>query len=181
MTSISTVLSDAHLRAIGNVAVQWSILEYHMEQAIWALGSLATLNGRALTAQMGNKMRRDVIESLANEFIVDEALRDRLDKILSNVKELGGERNRVVHALWGSTSTPNAARAHTTTSYGTTKTVAKDWTPDEIDGLSARISKVSNDIRIILPLLGSWVQWATEEPLTPQSRRTSKVLPHDSP
>jgi hypothetical protein len=98
-------ISNRQLRAIGMVAVQWSLLEGHIKGLAHGLyGDDGT--GRAEFDQMVVfKLRHRMMRDLIDRKIM-EPFRTDLLGIVDSMGSLAGERDKIIHGTWSSTQPP---------------------------------------------------------------------------
>lgn len=85
---------------IGEVCVQWSILELQVERLIWHLSGVGPKEGRLITAKEDITPRLKRLKKLAAEkLIATEA--EEIRKLAGDIKEAKKDRHRVVHGLYG--------------------------------------------------------------------------------
>src|SRR5262245_35397875 len=89
------------LAAIGAVATSWALLEYRINQVIWAFSNVDDEDGACITAQIpsvGPRLR--ALVALAHRRRISEPLIKKLNSFTTDVDALGRQRNRVVHDPW---------------------------------------------------------------------------------
>lgn len=101
------LLSDDILAAIGHVAVQWSYLEEACALALMVLTGSSFNEMSCISANMNSSSRFNALLALAD--CLPEPERSELRAIVSAGKDLGGERNRIIHSAWRSTDSPDVA------------------------------------------------------------------------
>jgi hypothetical protein len=94
------------VKYIGRIAVEWSDLEWQMEDMIRLLMGTLLRNGRISTTGMNMRSRVMVATNFVQAQVyhneLDPAFLTRTIKIGKSITEkLEGERNKVVHGLWG--------------------------------------------------------------------------------
>ncbi len=89
--------------ALGNVCVQWAILEQRVEQVIWAFQGIDRKAGRRITAHMSSiRPRVNRILKEANNSTLTTRDKPALNRLACHIKDdLALERNWAVHGLWG--------------------------------------------------------------------------------
>jgi hypothetical protein len=90
-----------HLRLIGLVVTEFSLLESSMSLAMWALvGSPA--HGTALYYSInGTRARADALRAVAVETLGNDKVLDEFKDVLADFDRVAGQRNAVVHGQWG--------------------------------------------------------------------------------
>ncbi|HOP19715.1 MAG TPA: hypothetical protein PK585_06520 [Amphiplicatus sp.] len=99
--------NDAQLAAIGAVAWEWSILEYHLEVILARLALAPDFPTRAVTNNLAIDNRLSAIKSLLalhreryRHRIVSEKLDEAIISMMPRVAALKGKRNTIVHRVW---------------------------------------------------------------------------------
>src|SRR5581483_9550408 len=91
-----------HLAAIGATAVTWSAIESAMELTILGLYEIDAGRGLVLTSNLSFHARMSLLRILANEgAITDPHLAEEMKAIIPRLDAGFGERNTIVHGLWG--------------------------------------------------------------------------------
>jgi hypothetical protein len=104
-------LGDAHLRAIGAICVNWSVIEMAMEIAILGLYEIDTGRGLPLTANIGFQSRLALLRILATQGAIKDAENSKAcTKILNRIADAYPQRNAAAHGLWEPTKVPQVAR-----------------------------------------------------------------------
>jgi hypothetical protein len=100
-SKITNLLSQDQLAALGEVAANSAELE-------WMLGFIVMwclrLNGTQTRAIIGDALlgkRITVLETVGDENLPDQALKNEFKVIIERMKELSGNRNTVIHGTWG--------------------------------------------------------------------------------
>jgi hypothetical protein len=93
--------TDAHLTAIGRVALNWANVELRLARALWALAGLDRKFGTCLTAQIPNSARMlDALSALANLRGASNAALRKINKFAERTFGLQEQKNRAVHDTW---------------------------------------------------------------------------------
>lgn len=97
------VLSDAHLRAIGMVAANWSRLEVTL---IWALAKIGDVDFRKAVILAGPQNAISLCEML-DKLLAPQSIKDpkptkntEFSKIKERIQALQRDRNNIVHSYW---------------------------------------------------------------------------------
>jgi hypothetical protein len=89
------------LAALGKVSNELSLLEYYVNQTIWALLHVKPTLGACITAQIiPIAGRMDALETLAVARGISDKLVNEIRSFAGKAKGLGQERNRVLHDTW---------------------------------------------------------------------------------
>lgn len=89
------------LTALGKVATELSLLEYYINQTIWALARVKPQLGACITAQIiPISGRADALETLALARGLSKTLVEEIRSFAGKAKGLGNKRNRVLHDTW---------------------------------------------------------------------------------
>jgi hypothetical protein len=92
-------IPDKSLRAIGEVAAMWSVLEGAAERLVWRVGSLPETIGLCITTHMPLANRFDAAAALMKERFPGSPHIARLPKLAEHIrKNLAPKRNNIVHS-----------------------------------------------------------------------------------
>lgn len=92
-------ISQEYRAAIGQVCVQWGLLEVSVEAAIWQTASVQNDIGRVITSQLQMQSKMDLLESLLYQN--QPILAPFFKKVAVYIRScLIGKRNLVVHGVW---------------------------------------------------------------------------------
>ena len=96
-----------HLAAIGAIAVVWTAIESSMELTILGLYEIDPERGLVFTANLSFHAQLSMLHILAGEAVHMTAEQSaHLKDILGRIDSAYGERNKIVHGLWGPTQKP---------------------------------------------------------------------------
>ena len=93
-------LTDAHLREIGRIASEWSLLEFHMQLCIGALAGIENDALFVLTKGLSYTGWKECILALALRQSFGEAHEREARKLFNDLDALQLERNKAVHTAW---------------------------------------------------------------------------------
>ena len=100
-----------HLAAIGAVAAIWTAIEGIMETTILGLYEIDLGRGLVLTSNLTFHARMSLLRILAGEgAITEKTLAEEMKAILLRLDTAFGERNNLVHGLWGPGEKPGIVR-----------------------------------------------------------------------
>ena len=103
-TSLKSVLPKDHLAAIGAIAVVWTGIESSMELTILGLYEIDMGRGLVLTSNLSFHARLSLLRILAGESVHMTAEQaSHMNNVLNRIDSAYGERNAIVHGLWGPT------------------------------------------------------------------------------
>jgi hypothetical protein len=90
---------------IGQITVEWSVLERELEEAVRLLADVDIRYGRILTTGMTARTRLKTATNLIQDHVYRDKLKTeflaRFDQISKRItQKLEGERNLLVHGLW---------------------------------------------------------------------------------
>ena len=89
------------MEAIGHVAHHWSVLEYEINQMIWALAGLNPADGACITAQIASVLPRlRALIALADQHGASPELLQDLNKFSGRADAAARQRNRILHDPW---------------------------------------------------------------------------------
>ena len=119
MTKLQAPVPREHLEAIGQIMVNFALLEMVLSYLAWNLLGVDQRIGRAVTAQSSFRNRMALVSSLFRLRCEDKGLIGELDEILKCVVRCEEQRNTVAHSFWTAGSLPEAV--------GRAKTTAKEF------------------------------------------------------
>lgn len=100
-----------HLAAIGAVAVTWTAIEGIMEMTILGLYEIDLGRGLVLTNNLTFHARMSLLRILTGENVhMTSQQRKEMEAILSRLDAGFGDRNKIVHGLWGRGEGPEITR-----------------------------------------------------------------------
>ena len=164
---------DPYNLAIGKIATMWAVLEFIINEAIWALQNVDAGAGACVTAQIigpAPRMRALIAlldyraSSPKNE--KETRLFEEFNKLYERIDKLGRQRNQIVHhqLLWSQKG--GAVRAH----ISADRKLDFEYRLsdlDEMDKLWKSIRDVSNRFRALyfqaLDVLPSWPRTQFEQ------------------
>ncbi len=159
---VQIIMTRAHFEAIGRVAAEWAFLESMVEVGIWGLSDAKPHAQRNVTVDMRMLQRLKVLGALGHARFGPGGKR-HLDKIISTISVLGGERNDYVHADWTRSGFPDRAIArrykYTSKGPGKVKRVNMrllELSPEKITDTADKIAAVSNDLVSLLKAHGAF-------------------------
>lgn len=96
-----------HLAAIGSIAVLWTGIESNMELTILALYEIDAGRGLVFTANLSFHARLSMLRILAGEKVhMTDEQAERMAGLLTRIDSAYGDRNTIIHGLWGPTEKP---------------------------------------------------------------------------
>lgn len=158
-------LSDAHLRAIGLVAVRWSSFEKTLSNLIWEMANLRSIRGYAVTAHLSERSRVDMCNALADNIFGSSPLAAELNAQLSHiVNVLYPKRNKIVHSTWEySTEAGKSAILPIKARGRVTFSPREAFSAEDIEAIAEEIEVADMELNIIrrkitelLPTLSNW-------------------------
>lgn len=97
---VRTALTDAHLKAIGAVAAQWSLLELRMLQAISLVSNVSIQQALILAGPSHFPVWMDMLRRLTTVFPSAVEVDKKIDRLKKRLEGVHRKRNQVVHAAW---------------------------------------------------------------------------------
>lgn len=145
-----------HLAAVGAVAAYWTAVESLMETTILGLYEIDAGRGLVLTANLTFHARLSLLQILARGGAVAAPdLTEELVKLLGRVDAAFGERNEIVHGLWGPTKKPGIVRRYAIRARGKKlQTLAKDYSAANLWEIADRIGALLRDFADLADRLG---------------------------
>lgn len=136
-----------HLAAIGAVAVMWTAIEALMESTILGLYEIDLGRGLVLTNGLSFHVRMSLLRILAGDgAITDTALAEEMKLILRRLDAGFGDRNIIVHGLWGSSEKPGTVRRRMIRARGNKlQTVTQDYSSADLWAIADRLAALASD------------------------------------
>lgn len=109
MVSFHSIIAPkpAHLMSIGAVSAHWNLLDSAIALLIWEIAPLKQLRAQAVTTHLNEKMRMDILKSLAHEIFPDHPLEIELISQINYIANtLKPKRDKIVHGVWAPCSDP---------------------------------------------------------------------------
>jgi hypothetical protein len=154
-----SALTDEHLRAIGLIAAEWSVLEITLEAVLMHFFADDWERGRILTVEMSNTARINAILSLAQlerdsvqpmPFELHRITADQFEQLrmlCSKFDSLRSQRNSVIHAYWTDPETrEEGAKYLRVTARRQLKVSTNSFSALQLDALAAEIAQLRNEI-----------------------------------
>lgn len=138
------LVSAEYRQEIGQVCVQWSLLESLVENCIWQCAELRNDLGRITTSQMMMMNKLDLLASLLHQ--TQPEISPPFDKVANYIREnLVGRRNLFVHGFWYTEKpeVPEMANVSKFSSKGKLVSQGRTFHKTELDSLSADIAETS--------------------------------------
>src|SRR2546426_6141727 len=95
-----------HLRAIGQVTVNFALLESALSTFVWELISAEQRLGQTITAELSFRNLVALASSLSRFRNLTGETLERCEALLNRALEAEGHRNAVAHSLWAAGHTP---------------------------------------------------------------------------
>jgi hypothetical protein len=145
-----------HLAAIGAIAATWTGIESSMELTILALYEIDLGRGLVLTSNLSFHARLSLLRILAGQpDVVDAVLSAEMNEVLNRVDQCYGDRNMVVHGLWGPTDKPGTIKRMSIRARGKKlQTLNEDYTPDQLWEIAGRLMVLAADLANLGTRLG---------------------------
>lgn len=165
-----STLSDNHLRAIGAVVSNWSMLEMAMEITILGLYEIKPDRGLVLTNNISFTNKITILRILAlRGAIKDAADIKAFTNLIDKIEKTSPLRNQVAHGLWSGTKNPAIAERHLISVRGKRLRTKKEKVPlSEIEAISNDILALWKELREADVRLGVFQPQPAEEQQTEQ-------------
>ncbi len=136
-----------HLAAIGSVAAIWQAIESIMETTILGLYEIDMGRGLVLTSNLSFHARLSLLRILAGESVhMTAAQSEELVAILNRVDAGYGDRNILVHGLWGKSDKPGIVRRLSVRARGKRlQAVSQDYKAQDLWVISDRLAELLKD------------------------------------
>jgi hypothetical protein len=144
------------LAGIGNVCLQWSLLEHNVLFVILAIEDLPQVKGEIIFGGLDLRPRLGMALNLAVEAKLPKPLQKRISKLRDTLRDedLYNRRNRVVHGAQRTSDDPHSIVFHIVRNKGNTKDENLD--PLEIGVLGNRIAELAGEAWSIFQGIGAW-------------------------
>jgi hypothetical protein len=91
-----------YYKPIGQIAAGWNLTEALIQSAIWHLHGITNPKiGRMFTYRPSSTEKLKIFKLTLNKFVIDLPLKSEMKAIYDEASDLRGERNTIVHGLWG--------------------------------------------------------------------------------
>lgn len=138
---------------IGQVCVQWGMLETMIESAIWQAAKVQNDIGRTITSQLQMQSKIDLLLALLHQN--NPKLAPYFDKVARYIREcLIGKRNLIIHGFWG--QNPDDIETAWIVKFSATgklTTKGKEFNKEELTALAGDIADVSRWVMSLSNLL----------------------------
>jgi len=136
-----------HLAAIGSIAALWSVIESSMETTILGLYEIDMGRGLVFTANLSFHARLSLLRILTGEKVhMSDAQAEEMAGLLNRIDEGFGDRNTIVHGLWGETGQPGVIRRLSIRARGKKlAAVAQNYKAADLWAISDRLATLLRD------------------------------------
>lgn len=145
-------LKNEHLRAIGLITVNASLVEYELAQGVPALLGLTAEHGQLITAELPYRRLVDLVLSAYRHVSDDVAGYEELKQLITRATQAVSKRDQVVHSPWGApiqlVGTDGLLRSKVTAKQRSgLKVDAEVVTVAELESLATELYDVSHAIQ----------------------------------
>jgi hypothetical protein len=149
-------VSDDHLRAIGAVMVNWTVIEFVMEAMILGLYEINPDRGLVLTSNLSFQNKLTILRVLALRGAIKDATEAQFCvDLLKRIEDAHVERNKVAHGLWTGSKVQGVARRMAIRVRGRRlTTIDEKVSLSELEGVAATFLVVSTDLTRLAERLG---------------------------
>lgn len=158
-TVIPLDYSPDHAAAIGRLLGHWAILESHLEFLLGMLLNIDLYRASFIYQEfVSTNSKIILLRRLNHFFVIDQELKNKLDKLLNQTRILNEKRNAFVHAIWASGPDNKINRMRTTMPGNHKKRfrASEEFTPQDIQNIVEEIAELS----------ASLLQLITRNPIT---------------
>jgi hypothetical protein len=106
VVKLKTPVSDEHLKALGQVIVNFALLETHVAMLTWALIGKNQRVGQIITAGLSFRSLLTLTSSLWKHQVSDPERTAEFEALLEDAQEAEQRRNVLTHSLWGAGESP---------------------------------------------------------------------------
>ena len=93
-------------RKIGEITVQWNLVEVYLQTIVWHYLGLDYKRGRLLTYGLNARQKIGLFKSLTSRWIDDPTIKTKIRLIAKAANTLCDKRNEIVHGIWGYENDP---------------------------------------------------------------------------
>ena len=186
-------LTDDHLKALGRIVAESSLLESVIEISIWETLKLPYQVGQQLTTNPNLGQLVNTLLSIMPQVLPDKSAQTDFGPIAQELKAVLSLRNYLIHSYWTFGATQNKpVSLNFRNDKGNIVPRSKPWTPEQLERVAARISRVGDELELFLrshgagmpqPLTRDWrpFQVPPEPKWQILAGREPKVPPRSSP
>lgn len=141
-----------HLRAIGQITVNFALLESTICFFVWGIISADQMLGQIITAELSFRNLIALLSSLYKYRINDEGRLAELQKVLNRALYVEERRNIITHSVWAAGATPETITRFKTTakkSKGLTHQF-EQMTVQDLEKIADLAAEVATDIQTFL-------------------------------
>jgi len=91
---------DDHLKAMGLITVNFSLLENTIAFIIWLLLGLDQQTGQIITSELSFRRLLELFSSLCRNKKNDKVTLEKLKTLLKRIEHAEQERNKIIHSMW---------------------------------------------------------------------------------
>jgi hypothetical protein len=149
-------MTEEHVKQIGSVKVNFSLLEFKLKYVIWQLVSEDNELGKAITSGMMMGALIPLYKSLCHLRITEKQQILKIKDFVNRLNKLVDERNKIVHSVWGtSIEDPSDVSKMSIRSKGFKGMgmISEKTTPEGIKTIAHDLLKLSNEIMSIHGLI----------------------------
>lgn len=151
MGKLQAPVGDEHLRSIGQITVNFSLLELSLCMFIWFLNPVGDVwsfeqqrVGQIITARLGFQTLLDLLSSLFRHRIGNPEAIEQLDSLLARASGAYQKRNEVTHSFWAAGATDE-----TITRFKMTTKRRKGFKPTSEQMSLKALNSIADDIAIV--------------------------------
>jgi hypothetical protein len=151
--NLSLPLSDDHLKAIGRVAANWTMIEHTLERYIWFMVSMGYEVGMCLTTHMSFPQRLQAVLTLSHDMFgsITRPQFEALKKFAGGqLNEVYGKRNNIVHAVWQADEETGEPIIAKRTARIELKETPLPYTPPQVEAIAKEIEDVFVELNQLL-------------------------------
>lgn len=90
----------AYQKAIGSVAMNFSLLHFHLEMFSWDVFAVDHQTGRILTTDLPTTKLIEKLQSCCKRRAIPPEQRTQLSRLLTDIEKASTKRNEMLHNLW---------------------------------------------------------------------------------
>ena len=147
-------VTNEHCRAIGEIIIQWGVIETLLRNMIADLCSGESRYDASDTALeiVLNGMEVRLILGLSKSLVKYRYPKDieEFERLVKRLEKLYGKRNLIAHGLWTKGDKPNSIRTLRVLTVGAVRMQPREYTIEESDGVATRIWECGRDLTTFL-------------------------------
>jgi len=145
-------LSDAHLARFGSIVTSFAKFEYLISCTMAAVAGVEDMKIVFLTKALTYSQKRDTLYSYMTQYVIKQAVSNRIIEIVDEAHGYSGLRNNIAHAIWVKGTREGSIRpGYVDVRYGKGRILGygdgeRDYTVDELGDAANAMLRLSNEL-----------------------------------